>query len=62
MEVKEITSSFNASNLMTVAQYATLMGKERQTIYNWIETGKIKTVEFLGKRFIDKSTLNLNAK
>lgn len=47
---------------MTVAQYATLMGKERQTIYNWIETGKVKTVEFLGKRFIDKSTLNLNAK
>lgn len=46
----------NPANLMTVADYAKFMGVERQTVYNWIKSGNIKQVEFLGKSFVDKST------
>lgn len=48
----------NPANLATVADYAKMMGVERQTVYNWIKEGKIKQVTFLNKSFVDKSTLN----
>lgn len=44
------------ADLLTVEQYAKLMGVTRQTIYNWIKDEKVKTVSFLGKDLIDKST------
>src|SRR5690606_2783062 len=46
----------NFENLITVAKYAKEMGVSRQTVYNWIETGKIIQVEFLDKTFVDKSS------
>ena len=46
----------NPKNLMTVVDYAKSIGKERQTIYNWIKEKKIKKVNFLGKSFVDIST------
>lgn len=46
----------NPANLMTVADYAKFIGVERQTVYNWIKSGCIKQVNFLGKSFVDKST------
>lgn len=44
------------SNLMSVADYARFMGVERQTVYNWIKEGVVSQIEFLGKRWVDKST------
>jgi len=46
----------NPNNLFTVADYARLQGKTVQTIYNWLKEGKVKTVTFLGREFVDKST------
>lgn len=43
-------------NLMTVVDYARHKGVTRQTVYNHLKEGRIKTVKFLGKTFIDKST------
>lgn len=54
METKIITT-----NLMTVNDYAAFMGVKRQTIFNWVKDGKVKKVKFLGKEFIDKSTLQV---
>lgn len=51
------TEKFITSNLITVNDYAVLMGVKRQTIFNWVKSGKLKKVKFLGKEFIDKSTL-----
>lgn len=51
------TEKFITSNLLTVNDYAVLMGVKRQTIFNWVKSGKLKKVKFLGKEFIDKSTL-----
>ena len=44
------------TNLFTVIDYARHCGITRQTVYNWINEGKIKKVKFLGKSFVDKST------
>mgnify|MGYP001589897625 CR=1 FL=1 len=49
--------TINPLNLLTVAQYAKLVGKERQTIYNWVKDGKIQLVQAMGKTWVDKSTL-----
>lgn len=46
----------NPSNLLAIKDYARFMGVERQTVYNWIKSGKVKRVEFIGKPFIDKSS------
>lgn len=46
----------NPNNLYSVNDYAKLMGKSVQTIYNWLRDGRVKTVIFRGKEFIDKST------
>lgn len=57
MEVQKI----NPSNLMTVNDYAASKVITRQTVFNWLKSGKVKKVKFLGKEFIDKSTFNENA-
>lgn len=44
-------------NLATVSDYARQQGKTIQTIYNWLKEGKVKKIEFLGKEFIDKTSL-----
>lgn len=49
----------NPANLATVAEFAKSQCVERQTVYNWIKDGKVKMVTFLGKSFVDKSTLSL---
>lgn len=46
----------NPNNLYSIPDYARIQGKTIQTIYNWLKEGKVKTVTFLGKEFIDKST------
>lgn len=48
----------NPANLMTVKDYALYIGKKRQTIFNWVKDGKVKKVSYLGRDWIDKSTLN----
>ena len=55
MEVKE-NKKIDPRNLKTVKQYSEMMGVTIQTVYRWLNDGKIKTVDFLGKAFIDKST------
>lgn len=49
----------NPANLMTVNDYAAHKGVKRQTVFNWVKDGKVKKVKFLGKEFIDKSTLQV---
>lgn len=57
METKTIvTSDLNTANLMSVSAFATTQGVDRRTVYNWINEKKVKQVEFLGKKWIDKST------
>lgn len=41
---------------MTVADYARYKGCTVQTVYNHIKSGRVKMVEFLGRKFVDKST------
>ena len=53
----EINLKINAKNLMSVNDYALHVGKTRQTIFNWVKDGKVKKVNYLGKEWIDKSTL-----
>lgn len=49
-------NKINPKNLLSIPDYAKLMGVTIQTIYNWIRDGKVSKVKFLGKEFIDKST------
>ena len=49
-------NAYSISNLITISDYAKLRGVTRQTIYNWITEKNIKTVDLLGKQYIDKST------
>jgi hypothetical protein len=46
-------------NLVTKPNYAVERGVSLQTIYNWIKEGRIKTVEFMGHEYIDRSTFRL---
>lgn len=45
-------------NLVTKPNYAIERGVTIQTVYNWIKEGKIKTIEFMGVEFLDRSTFN----
>lgn len=56
MEQQVQQEKINPINLMTVNDYARMMGKTPKTIYNWIEDKKIAQVDYLGKKWIDKST------
>ena len=42
-------------NLISVATYARAKKISTTTVYNWIESGKLKMVEIDGKKFIDIS-------
>lgn len=53
------TAVINPANLMSVNDFAKTQGVDRRTIYNWIGEGKVKQVEFLNKKWVDKSTLKL---
>lgn len=54
MEKKQ--EPINPKNLMTVNDYAVLIGKTRQTVFNMVKDGRVKKVPYLGKEWIDKST------
>lgn len=44
------------SNLVTVDYYANhVVKKSRRTVYNWINEGKLEMIEFLGKKWLDKT-------
>ncbi len=43
------------TKLITVTNYADKIKKKRQTVYNWIKEGKLKTIEIDGVKFIDIS-------
>lgn len=49
-------SIINPKNLMTVNDFALLIGKKRQTVFNMVKDGRVKKVSYLGKEWIDKST------
>jgi excisionase family DNA binding protein len=49
----------NPINLITVNDYSKVLGVNRRTVYNMINDGRIKQVDFLGKKWIDKSTFKL---
>lgn len=56
METKTITKALNPANLMSVSDFAYEKKVDRRTVYNWINDGKVKQVEFLKKKWIDVST------
>lgn len=45
------------TKLLSIPEYARLMGVERQTVYNWlkdeVKRKEIKLVEISGKKFIE---------
>lgn len=41
----------------TISQFAKAMGVTTMTVYRWIEQGRVKTVEVVGKRMISKEQL-----
>jgi len=51
-EVKKVV----IQNLITKPFYAVERGVTLQTVYNWIKEGKVKTVQFMGHEYIDRST------
>lgn len=59
MEIQIEKTAVDPRNLMSVTDFAKAQGVDRRTIYNWINDGKVKQVEFLKKSWIDKSTLKL---
>ncbi len=50
------TLQVKKNDLITIAEFAKLVGKERQRIYQLIKEGEetIKVVEIAGRLFIDK--------
>lgn len=53
----ENKKAINPQNLMTVSEFATDIGVDRRTVYNMINDGRIKQVNFLNKKWVDKTTL-----
>lgn len=47
-----LTLKLDRTKLKTVSNYAKEQGKSRQTIYNWIDSGKIKGVNIDGVDFV----------
>ena len=47
----------NPRNLMTVTDFALFIGKSRQTVFNWVKEGRVEKRTYLGREWIDKSTL-----
>lgn len=42
-------------DLVTIDDYAILMGKTRQTVYNWINEKRLFTYEMFGKTLLNKN-------
>jgi len=45
------------SSLMNATDLARDLNVSRKTIYNWLDEGKIKQVDYLGKKLFDKSSI-----
>lgn len=43
-------------NLATKSEFAKERGVSLQTVYNWIKDKRLKEVQFMGHKFIDRST------
>jgi excisionase family DNA binding protein len=41
----------------TISQFAKALGVTNMTVYRWIEQGKVKTIEVVGKRMIPAEEL-----
>ncbi len=54
----EKTKEINLKNLTNVKDYAKSMEVTTQTVYNWINSGRVKTVSVLGVDFIDKTSFD----
>lgn len=52
----EKQQAINPKNLMSVNDFATMIGKTRQTVFNMVKEGRVEKVSYLGKEWIDKST------
>lgn len=53
---QENTPKPNPENLTTVAKLAKELNVSRMSIYNYIDRGDLKKVEFMGKTWVDRST------
>lgn len=49
-----LTLKVDRTKLVTVSNYAKEQKVERQTVYNWIKSGRIKSVNIDGVAFIYK--------
>jgi hypothetical protein len=54
---KQSEKPINPINLMTVNDFALSIGKTRQTVFNMVKEGRVEKVSFLGKEWIDKTTV-----
>lgn len=54
----EKAKEINLENLTNVKDYAKSMGVTTQTVYNWINSGRVKTVSVLCVEFIDKTSFD----
>src|SRR5690606_25710600 len=57
METKVNDKKNNVDHLISATDLAKERNVSRKTIYNWLEDGKIKQVDYLGKKLFDKSTI-----
>lgn len=54
--LKDIKKTTSIQNLVTKNNYAIERGVTLQTVYNWIKDGKVRTIEFMGHEYIDRTT------
>lgn len=59
MEITEEKRTTPIQNLVSIDEYADLIKKSRRTIYNWIKEGKVDTIEFKGRQYLDKTKILL---
>ena len=52
MNTEYQTHTHNGKKLMALIDYAKTKNVTRQTVYNWIESGKVEAVNLFGRRFI----------
>lgn len=55
---KNTNNNLDVSNLVTVANLAKEWEVSKSTVYYWLKQGQIQEVEYLGLRFVDKSTFD----
>lgn len=51
-----MAKSINTSNIMTFEQYAKAYGVSLKTVYNWVNSGAVKTITIGKSRFIEKGS------